>query len=219
MIWQQFIASQFEEDYFKELDRFLQEESKKHVVYPPKEKIFDAFAHCPFENVKVVILGQDAYHGEGQAMGLAFSVPENCAIPPSLRNVYSEIQRDLKLPASDFRHGNLIGWAQQGILLLNTALTVRQGSAGSHRGQGWEVFSDNTISLLDIIDRPVVFLLWGADAQRKRKLLSNKHHLVLTAGHPSTLNRKRDFRGCAHFSQTNRFLESRNMAPIDWRVL
>ncbi len=184
------------------------------TVFPPRAEIFSALALCPYDKVKVVILGQDPYHGEGQAHGLAFSVREGVKIPPSLQNIYKEIQRDFQVPAPT--QGDLTSWAKQGVFLLNTVLTVAEGQANSHRGIGWEQVTDQILSLLNEKEEPVVFLLWGNDAKKKQKLLTNPRHLVLTSSHPSPLSVYRGFEGCGHFSKANDFLEGAGFPPIVW---
>ena len=213
--WKQVLASEFASEYMASLRAFLLAEKQQGtVVYPPGPLIFNAFNHTPFDKVKVVILGQDPYHGPGQAHGLCFSVPEGVAPPPSLVNIFKEIQRDLGLPAG--RWGNLEHWADQGVLLLNATLTVRQGQAGSHQGRGWERFTDAAIDRLNRQRDGLVFLLWGSHAQKKGALIDRERHLVLTAPHPSPLSAHRGFLGCGHFSRTNQWLQSRGHTPIDW---
>lgn len=212
--WEEALRGEFQKPYYKDLYRFVKEEYATHVVYPPSDKIFNAFTHTPLHEVKVVILGQDPYHEPGQAEGLCFSVPEGVEIPPSLRNIYQEIRDDLGIepPAS----GSLLRWADQGVFLLNTLLTVRAHAAFSHQGRGWEQFTDAVIRVINEEDRPIVFLLWGRPAQSKSAMLTNARHLVLKAPHPSPLSAYRGFFGCRHFSRCNSFLEERGITPIAW---
>ena len=184
-------------------------------IYPPLPQLFSAFAATPLKQVRVVLLGQDPYHGEGQAHGLSFSVPQGIRTPPSLRNIFKERESDLGIPAEG-ASPNLTPWARQGVLLLNTTLTVRAGAAGSHRKRGWEIFTDRILTHLDASDAPMVFLLWGADARRKRVLLQNPRHLVLESEHPSPLSAYRGFFGSAPFSKINAYLTEHGLAPIDW---
>jgi uracil-DNA glycosylase len=213
--WKQALAREFDSDYMANLRAFLLEEKRQgKVVYPPSALIFNAFDHTPFDKVKVVILGQDPYHGPGQAHGLCFSVPEGVPPPPSLINIFKEIERDLGEPTS--RNGNLEHWADQGVLLLNATLTVQQGVAGSHQGKGWERFTDAAIERLDREREGLVFMLWGSYAQKKGALIDRQRHLVLTAPHPSPLSAHRGFLGCGHFSAANAWLVARGLEPIRW---
>lgn len=215
--WKAILAEEFERDYMQSLRDFLLQEKKAgRVVYPPGPQIFNAFNSTPFDQAKVVILGQDPYHGPGQAHGLSFSVPEGVPAPPSLQNIFKEIHRDLGLPTP--RSGCLIPWAEQGVLLLNAVLTVEQRQAASHQGKGWEQFTDAAIDKLNRQRDGLVFLLWGAYAQRKGGLIDRQRHLVLTAPHPSPLSAHRGFIGCGHFSQTNEYLRARGDAPINWAL-
>ena len=214
--WAEVLRDEFRKPYYRELFRFVGEEYRAHVVFPPPDDIFNAFHYTPYEKARVVILGQDPYHGEGQAHGLSFSVKPGVAIPPSLENIYRELHDDLGLAIPD--NGCLEKWAKQGVLLLNTVLTVRAHSAGSHRGHGWEQFTDAAIRALAAKDEPVVFLLWGRPAQEKRGMITNPRHLVLTAPHPSPLSAYRGFFGCRHFSKTNTYLEENGVSPIDWQI-
>lgn len=214
--WKPFFKEECHKDYFKQLNIAIGNEYARYTVYPPIDEIFHAFEQTPYEEVKAVIIGQDPYHEPGQAMGMCFSVPEGTAIPPSLVNIYKEIQDDLGIaPAS---HGDLTKWAKQGVLLLNATLTVRRGAANSHRDLGWQIFTDDVISYINQKDAPVVFLLWGSFAQSKATLLNNPKHLILKAPHPSPLSAYKGFFGCRHFSQTNAFLEKNGLEPIDWRI-
>lgn len=215
--WDQLLAGEFEKDYYLDLQQFLIGEYKEKVVYPDRYKIFEALRRTSFEDTKVVLLGQDPYHGQRQAHGLAFSVRRGVASPPSLRNIFKELARDLNItpPAS---HGCLEAWADQGVLLLNTTLTVRQGEASSHQGQGWEQFTDRILSVLNAKKSPIVFLLWGRQAQSKEHLITNSQHLVLKTAHPSPLSAYRGFFGSAHFSKTNEYLLSTGQKPISWQI-
>lgn len=210
------LEEEFEKPYMKELRAFLVEEARAHVVYPPFKSIFNAFLETPFEDVKVVIMGQDPYHGPGQAHGLAFSVPEGIPTPPSLQNIFKELRSDLQVEPP--KSGCLLGWARQGVLLLNATLTVRANEAKSHFGRGWEIFTDRAMSKLCERKDPVVFLLWGRSAYEKFHTISQgaSHHLVLTAPHPSPLSAYSGFFGCKHFSKANEFLTKVGKTPIDW---
>lgn len=212
--WKNILKAEFEMPYFGELKQFLVEEKKKFVVYPPGALIFSAFNHTPFNKVKVVILGQDPYHGPGQAHGLCFSVPDGVKPPPSLVNIFKEIETDLgiKMPAT----GNLINWAEQGVLLLNATLTVRASQAGSHQKKGWELFTDSVIRTVSQHLEGVVFLLWGNYAQAKTPLIDTQKHFILKAAHPSPLSAHNGFLGCRHFSKTNELLVKQGETPIDW---
>ncbi len=214
--WKNILKAEFEMPYFGELKQFLLEEKKKCVVYPPGSLIFSAFNHTPFDMVKVVILGQDPYHGPGQAHGLCFSVPDGVKPPPSLMNIFKEIESDLgiKMPLS----GNLISWADQGVLLLNATLTVRASQAGSHQKKGWETFTDSVIKAVSANLEGVVFLLWGAYAQAKTPLINAQKHFILKAAHPSPLSAHNGFLGCRHFSKTNELLVKQGKTPIDWLI-
>lgn len=207
--WDEFLESQFRQKYYQQLQNFLSRECETETVYPAPSQWFTAFQLTPYENVKVVILGQDPYHGPNQAHGLAFSVPKGEKIPPSLRNIFKELEADMKIASPS--HGNLESWARQGVLLLNTVLTVRAGQANSHRGMGWETFTDAVIAHLNEREKPMAFLLWGNNAQQKEALITNPKHLILKAAHPSPLSASRGFFGCGHFSKTCRFLESHGM--------
>ena len=199
------------------LKQFLVTEIKANkVIYPPNALIFNAFNTTPLANVKVVILGQDPYHGPNQAHGLAFSVSLGVPIPPSLLNIYKELERDINFRIPN--HGYLVDWSKQGVLLLNTALTVRAGMANSHRGKGWEVFTDQVIRHLSLREKPMVFLLWGKNAAEKEALIDTSKHLVLKAPHPSPLSAHRGFLGCGHFSKANEFLIKNSIAPINWQL-
>ena len=215
--WLEALADEFEKPYMKRLEGFLAEEKERGVViYPPFEDVFCAFCQVPFDKVRVVIMGQDPYHGPGQAHGLSFSVPEGVPLPPSLQNIFKELKGDLGVSAPS--HGCLTHWAKQGVLLLNATLTVRAGEAKSHHGQGWEIFTDKIVQLLCARKEPLVFLLWGKSALDKFQHISASKgiHLVLTAAHPSPLSAYAGFFGCRHFSQANAFLANAGYAPIDW---
>ncbi len=214
--WKKILEDEFEADYFKTLKSFLLDEKNKYLIYPPGSQIFSAFNHTPFDKVRVVILGQDPYHGPGQAHGLCFSVPRGIPKPPSLENIFKEIQNDLGLPVPV--HGNLENWARQGVLLLNATLTVRANQAGSHQNRGWERFTDAAIKAVADKKQHVVFLLWGNYAQAKETLIDASKHLVLKAVHPSPLSALRGFFGCRHFSKTNAYLKSTGQAEISWNV-
>ncbi len=216
--WYAVLQSQFEAPYFAELKAFLVAERQQHTCYPPGSLIFNAFDSTPFDKVKVVILGQDPYHEPGQAMGLCFSVPQGIQVPPSLVNIIKEINADLgtQIPVSC---GNLSGWAQQGVLLLNATLTVRAHQAGSHQRHGWETFTDAAIQALSQQRSGLVFLLWGSYAIAKKSLIDSTKHCILTAPHPSPLSAYRGFFGCRHFSQANNYLAAHGQQPIDWTCI
>jgi len=214
--WKEVLMDEFRQDYFASLKNFLVEEKKSNIVYPPGPLIFNAFNHTPFNDVKVVLLGQDPYHGPRQAHGLCFSVPNGIQKPPSLVNIFKEIEKDLGIPAP--KSGNLEKWANQGVLLLNATLTVRAHLAGSHQKKGWERFTDAAITALSQKRTGIVFLLWGAYAQAKTAIIDSSKHLILTAPHPSPLSVTRGFYGCKHFSKTNEFLWSVGKSEIDWRI-
>lgn len=212
--WSTALASEFEKDYFLSLTQKVRNSYLAGKVFPPPKLIFNAFDHCPYDAVKVVILGQDPYHGPGQAHGLSFSVPEGVRIPPSLSNIYKEIQNDIGTKPP--RSGNLERWADQGVLLLNATLTVEAGNAGSHQGLGWEQFTDKVIEKLASEKEHVVFMLWGRYAQDKGKHIDYTKHLVLQAAHPSPLSAHSGFFGCKHFSKANRYLTKHGLEPIVW---
>ena len=214
--WDDILKDEFDKQYYLELREFLIKEYKSHLIYPDKYKIFEALKLTDYEDVKVVILGQDPYHGPNQAHGLAFSVSLGVPIPPSLLNIYKELERDINFRIPN--HGYLVDWSKQGVLLLNTALTVRAGMANSHRGKGWEVFTDQVIRHLSLREKPMVFLLWGKNAAEKEALIDTSKHLVLKAPHPSPLSAHRGFLGCGHFSKANEFLIKNSIAPINWQL-
>lgn len=212
--WQDVLKDEFKAPYFTDLQKFLAMESQSALIFPPRELILNAFRQTPYQKVKVVIIGQDPYHEPGQAHGLSFSVPDGVAVPKSLVNIYKEIQDDLGIapPAS----GNLIRWAQQGVLLLNAVLTVRAHVAGSHRNRGWEIFTDSVIKRLSSGKSHLVFLLWGNYAKEKQTLIDTTKHQILTAAHPSPLSAYNGFFGCRHFSKTNEILKGWGEEPIAW---
>jgi uracil-DNA glycosylase len=214
--WKQVLSEEFEKPYFSALKQFLIEERQTYSIYPPGGRIFAAFDTTPFDEVKVVIMGQDPYHGPGQANGLCFSVAPGVKIPPSLKNIYKEIAEDLQVAMGE--SGDLSAWAKQGVLLLNATLTVRANSPASHQGKGWEQFTDEVIRLLSARCEGLVFLLWGRPAQMKEKLIDTKKHFVLKAAHPSPLSAYNGFFGCRHFSHTNKILVSRGKTSINWII-
>jgi uracil-DNA glycosylase len=214
--WDEVLRGEFEKDYYLKLREFLKKEYSTETIYPSMYDIFNALKATPYEKVKVVILGQDPYHGPGQAHGMCFSVKKGVKPPPSLVNIFKELESDLGCARPT--HGCLEGWAEQGVLLLNTSLTVRAGQANSHRGKGWEIFTDTVISHLNDRQKPMVFLLWGGNARAKATLITNPSHLVLEAAHPSPLSAYNGFFGCKHFSKANDFLQSHGMEPIDWQI-
>lgn len=215
--WLEVLAGEFDQDYMRNLKAFLLDRKQAGaVVYPPGREIFNALDSTPLSQVKVVILGQDPYHGPGQAHGLCFSVRQGVAPPPSLVNIFRELQSDLGLPIPS--HGHLQRWAEQGVLLLNAVLTVERGQAGAHQGRGWERFTDAVVAAVNQRCEEVVFLLWGAQAQRKGAAIDTTRHRVLKAPHPSPLSAHRGFLGCRHFSQANAWLESRGITPVDWAL-
>ena len=214
--WQPLLAPEFNKPYFEDFYQFLQAEYESQTIYPPAEDVFNALHYTSYEDVKAVIIGQDPYHGPNQAHGLCFSVQPGIKIPPSLVNIYKELNADLGLPIPD--HGYLEAWAKQGVLMINAVLTVRAGMAGSHSKMGWEPFTDRIIELLNEREKPVVFILWGGYARKKAKMITNPNHLVLEAPHPSPLSSYRGFFGSKPFSQTNEFLKKTGQEPIDWQV-
>lgn len=214
--WLEPLKPEFSKQYYRDLYQKVVEEYKTHLIFPPSDDIFNAFALTPLKEVKVVIIGQDPYHNVGQAHGLCFSVRPDVEIPPSLVNIYKELNDDLGCYVPN--NGYLVKWAKQGVLLLNTVLTVRAHQANSHRGMGWEQFTDAAIRILNEEDRPIVFILWGASAQTKKKMLNNPRHLILEAPHPSPLSAYRGFFGSRPFSKTNTFLEENGLKPIDWQI-
>ena len=214
--WDEVLKGEFDKEYYLKLREFLKSEYGTRIIYPNMYHIFNALKFTAYEDVKAVILGQDPYHQPGQAHGLCFSVQKGVQIPPSLVNIYKELESDLGIkPAS---HGNLESWAQNGVLLLNTVLTVRQNQANSHKGKGWEIFTDRVIELLNQRQQPMVFILWGNNAKAKEKLITNPNHLIIKSAHPSPLSAHYGFWGGKYFSRTNEFLESTGQEPIDWRI-
>ena len=214
--WRDVLADEFEKPYYHSLRDFLKKEYRTQKIHPDMYHIFEALELTPYEKVKVVILGQDPYHGANQAHGLSFSVQPGVKIPPSLNNIYKELQSDLGI--KPVNHGNLVSWAKQGVLLLNTVLTVREGQAYSHRGQGWERLTDTIIEKLNEREQPVVFILWGKPAQEKMKMIDKSKHIILTSSHPSPLSAHRGFLGSKPFSKTNDALLARGEQPIDWQL-
>ncbi len=212
--WKEILADEFEKPYFSLLTSFVKKEYQSTRCYPPAPLIFNAFNLCPFDQVKVVIIGQDPYHGYGQAHGLCFSVNDGVQFPPSLVNIFKEIERDLQIPFP--QSGNLTRWANQGVFLLNATLSVREGMAGSHQNKGWEEFTDRVIKEISDKKSNVVFMLWGSYAQRKGAVIDTRKHLVLKAVHPSPLSAYRGFIGCGHFRQANDYLASKGLTPIQW---
>ncbi len=215
--WLNQLVLEFSKTYFMNLTDFLLQERANYTIYPPNKLILNAFNLTPYDNVKVVLLGQDPYHGAGQAHGLCFSVQKGIKQPPSLVNIFKEIKADLEIPMSA-ASGNLENWAKQGLLMLNASLTVRAGQAGSHQGKGWETFTDGIISQLSANKQGLVFLLWGRFAQNKAQLIDGTKHLILTAAHPSPFSAYNGFFGCKHFSKTNQYLVQNGKQPIDWHI-
>ena len=214
--WDALLKDEFEKEYYQNLRKFLVDEYNNYNIYPNMYNIFNALKYTSYENARVVILGQDPYHGVGQAHGLCFSVLKGVQVPPSLKNMYKELHEDLGCSIPN--HGELTKWANQGVLLLNTVLTVREGQANSHKNKGWEILTDKIISIMNEKKEPVVFILWGGNAKTKQSLITNPHHLVLTAAHPSPLSAYNGFFGCRHFSKANNFLLEHNLKPIDWQI-
>ena len=212
--WKRRLQPEFDKPYFYNLTNFVKEEYSKHTIYPPGKFIFHAFNTCPFDKVKVVIIGQDPYHEPGQYYGLCFSVLDGVPFPPSLLNIFKEIENDLGKPMP--KSGRLERWADQGVLLINAILTVRAHQAGSHRGKGWEEFTDAVIKILNDEKENIVFMLWGSYAQRKGAFIDRNRHCVLTAAHPSPLSADRGFFGCKHFSKANQYFKSKGISEIDW---
>lgn len=214
--WDVLLKDEFEKEYYTELRKFLVQEYNHYVIYPNMYDIFNALRYTSYSNVKVVLLGQDPYHGENQAHGLCFSVKKGVPQPPSLKNIFKELKDDLGCEIPN--HGELTKWANEGVLLLNTVLTVRQGQANSHANKGWEKLTDRIIEILNDRKEPIVFLLWGRNAQNKSKLITNPNHLILKCAHPSPLSAYNGFYGCKHFSKTNEFLVNNHTKPIDWQI-
>ena len=214
--WDGLLYSEFQKEYYIKLREFLKNEYATQTIYPEMGNIFNALKYTSYEDVKAVILGQDPYHGPNQAHGLCFSVQKGVKAPPSLQNMFKELNSDLGIPIP--KSGELTSWARQGVLLLNTVLTVRAGQANSHKGMGWEIFTDRVIELLNIREKPIVFLLWGGPAKTKTKLITNPNHHILSTVHPSPLSAYNGFFGCKHFSKTNEILRSIGEKEIDWRI-
>ena len=214
--WDGLLYSEFQKEYYIKLREFLKNEYATQTIYPEMGNIFNALKYTSYEDVKAVILGQDPYHGPNQAHGLCFSVQKGVKAPPSLQNMFKELNSDLGIPIP--KSGELTSWARQGVLLLNTVLTVRAGQANSHKGMGWEIFTDRVIELLNMREKPIVFLLWGGPAKTKLKLITNPNHHILSTVHPSPLSAYNGFFGCKHFSKTNEILRSMGEKEIDWRI-
>ena len=212
--WDGILADEFEKPYYKKLRAFLKSEYSSHRIYPDMHDIFNALKMTSFKDTKVVIIGQDPYHGAGQAHGLCFSVKPGVTPPPSLKNIFKELKDELGMPTPE--SGELSGWARQGVLLLNTTLTVREGQPQSHKGHGWETLTDKIIAVMNAKETPVVFMLWGGNARAKRSLITNSKHLVLECAHPSPLSAYNGFFGCGHFVKANEFLKANGLKPIDW---
>lgn len=212
--WDELLADEFRKPYYLALREFLKNEYKTYTIYPDMYNIFNALKLTSYSDVKAVVLGQDPYHEPGQAHGLAFSVLDGTVPPPSLKNIYKELNADLGIPVPE--KGDLTKWAKEGVLLLNTSLTVRRGQANSHRGKGWEIFTDRIVEIMNSREKPVVFILWGANARAKTALITNPIHKVLTCAHPSPLSAHNGFFGCKHFSKCNEFLKANGMGEIDW---
>lgn len=214
--WDSLLKDEFKKEYYLKLRAFLAKEYKERTIYPHMNDIFNALRYTSYSDVKAVILGQDPYHGEGQAHGLCFSVKKGVEPPPSLKNIFKEINAELGCSIPN--HGELTSWANQGVLLLNTVLTVRSGEANSHKGMGWEIFTDKVIELLNMRDDPIVFLLWGANARAKTSIITNPKHKILTCAHPSPLSAYNGFWNCGHFKVCNEFLIENGKEPIDWEI-
>ncbi|MBQ2453150.1 MAG: uracil-DNA glycosylase [Lachnospiraceae bacterium] len=213
--WDEVMRGEFDQPYYLQLRQFLRQEYSRFEIYPGMYDIFNAQKHTPYEKVKAVILGQDPYHEPGQAHGLCFSVKSGCPMPPSLRNIFKELQSDTGIVNTSTE---LYPWADRGVLLLNTVLTVRRGQANSHKGMGWEIYTDHVIQKLNEREEPMVFLLWGGNARSKKSLITNRAHLILEAAHPSPLSANNGFFGCRHFSKCNDFLAKHGQTPIDWQL-
>lgn len=214
--WDELLKGEFEKEYYQNLRNFLAKEYAEQIIYPNMYDIFNALKYTSYSDVKAVILGQDPYHQPGQAHGLCFSVKKGTAQPPSLRNIFKELESDLGIKPPS--HGELVSWAENGVLMLNTVLTVRQSSPNSHKDKGWEIFTDKVIEILNKRDKPIVFILWGANARSKKRLITNPSHLILESAHPSPLSAYNGFFGNRHFSKTNAFLEAHGIEPIDWSI-
>ncbi len=214
--WDELLKSEFEKDYYKKLSDFLETEYDSYKIHPDRNDIFNALKWTSYKDTKIVILGQDPYHGENQAHGLAFSVRKGVQIPPSLENIYKELKDELGCYIPD--NGYLEKWARQGVLLLNASLTVRDGAANSHRKKGWEIFTNHIVELLNDREDPVIFMLWGNNAKEKMNIIKNEQHVILTAAHPSPLSALRGFMGCGHFRMANKILTREGKTPIDWQI-
>lgn len=214
--WQEVLGEEFQKPYYSQLREFLKNEYENYTVYPKQEDVFNALQYTPYRDVKTVILGQDPYHGPGQAHGLSFSVKPDVKIPPSLKNIFKEMQNDLGCDIPN--NGYLVKWAKEGVLLLNTVLTVRKGQAHSHKGKGWELFTDRVIQKLNEREKPVIFILWGKPAQEKGKLIDDSKHFILTSPHPSPFSARKGFFGSRPFSKANELLKKQGEEPIDWKL-
>ncbi len=214
--WDNIMSGEFDKEYFLTLKAFLEEEYKTYDIYPNKEDVFNAMKHTPYKDVKCVILGQDPYHEPNQAHGLCFSVKKGCSLPPSLKNIFKELHADLGVPIAEC--GELYSWADNGVLLLNTVLTVRKGQANSHKGKGWEIFTDNVIKKLNEHEKPIVFILWGGNARSKKKLITATNHFIIESAHPSPLSAYNGFWNSKPFSKANDFLISQGIEPVNWNL-
>lgn len=214
--WDEVLQDEFKKEYFVDLMNFIKSEYRRTTIYPKQNEVFNAFRYTDFDNVKVVILGQDPYHGPNQAEGLSFSVSNEVLKPPSLKNIFKELESDLKIPFPE--HNSLKKWAKEGVLLLNAVLTVEEHKPTSHKDKGWEIFTDDIIKILNERNTPTVFILWGAYAKEKKKLITNPNHLVIESAHPSPFSARNGFFGSKPFSRTNEFLEKNNIKGIDWRI-
>lgn len=214
--WDEILEDEFSKTYFKEIINFLEKSYKENIIFPPKEEVFNALKLSSYKDTKVLILGQDPYYNFGQANGLAFSVKEGVKIPPSLKNIYKELEYDLGIPIAN--SGSLVSWAKQGVLLLNTSLTVEEKKPNSHKNIGWQIFTDEIIKILNKKERPCVFILWGNNAIAKEKFITNPKHLIIKSSHPSPLSARRGFFGSKVFSRTNQFLKKNNEREIDWKI-
>lgn len=214
--WDEELKEEYKKEYFTELMNFVKEEYKNKIIYPKQNEVFNAFRYTDFDNVKVVILGQDPYHGPNQAEGLSFSVSDDVLKPPSLKNIFKELESDLGIPFP--KHNSLKPWTKQGVLLLNAVLTVEEHKPASHKGKGWEIFTDDVIEILNKREKPIVFILWGAFARSKKNLITNKQHYIIESAHPSPFSARNGFFGSKPFSKTNKFLREKGLDEIDWRV-
>lgn len=214
--WDEELKEEYKKEYFTELMNFVKDEYKNKIIYPKQNEVFNAFRYTDFDNVKVVILGQDPYHGPNQAEGLSFSVSDDVLKPPSLKNIFKELESDLGIPFP--KHNSLKPWTKQGVLLLNAVLTVEEHKPASHKGKGWEIFTDDVIEILNKREKPIVFILWGAFARSKKNLITNKQHYIIESAHPSPFSARNGFFGSKPFSKTNKFLREKGLEEIDWRV-